>query len=129
MRMKEYSLIMLMSILISFFTGCVPLVVGAAAGAGAFAFVKGEMQQNFDKGFDRVHRAALSGVKKLGLSVVSDKTESHKATVKVKFKTGEDAVIDIASLTEKATQVRIRVGIFGDELKSQMILEAIQKRL
>ena len=51
--------------------------------------------------------------------------EPHKA----KDTKGQDVHVNVEALTERSSKLSIRVGVFGDEAVSQMILNAIQKRL
>ena len=109
--------------------GCVALVVGAAAGAGTLAFVKGILEYNVDQPISKAHKAVLAGLRDLGVIVRSDEVTSHNTTTKAEFEKGTDLTVELESLTELATKIKIRVGVFGDEAKSQMVLEAIKKRL
>ena len=47
--LKNFGLMMSLGFLILMTSGCVALLVGAAAGAGGVAYVKGSLEKNFDK--------------------------------------------------------------------------------
>jgi len=109
--------------------GCVPLVIGAAAGAGGITFVKGKLEKNFDYSVEKVHKASLAAIKSLDLFVRSDELSRHLSVTKGEFDDGKGFNVTITALTERASKIVIRVGLLGDQAKSEMILEAIEKKL
>lgn len=109
--------------------GCVSLLIGAAAGAGGVAYVKGGLEQNFDKSVDQLHRASLAGLKNIKCAVRSDQIRKHLAKITFEFDDGQKGSVNIKALTEHSAQLKIRVGILGDETKSNIILNAIRKHL
>lgn len=110
-------------------SGCIPLIVGAAAGAGGIAYIQGTLEQNFDKSVEKLQRAAVAGLKDLDAIVTKEEGDSHNAKIKADIFGGKDVTIDIEALTERSAKIKIRVGVFGDEETSQTILNAITKRL
>ena len=110
-------------------SGCIPLLVGAAAGAGGVAYVRGTLEKNVDNPVAQVHNAAVDACKNLKIAIQSDDLNQHSARMKGALDDGQKVQIDVASLTERSSKIQIRVGMFGDETKSQMILNAIQKKL
>ncbi len=110
-------------------SGCVPLIVGAAAGAGGVVFVKGMLSKNFDVPVKGVYQASMKGLKSLKYSIYADKLKLHAAYIRAEDASGKKIYVDISALTEKASKIRIRAGIIGDELQSQAILNAIEKYL
>ena len=122
-----------LSFLLTFFilssAGCVPLLVGAAAGVGGVTYVKGALEKNFDHSVKEVHRATLKGLKDLKMFVREEKNDVHSTFIKAEFDDGKRVKIHINALTERSSKITIRIGVFGDETKSQILLNAIQKRL
>ncbi len=109
--------------------GCVPLVVGAAAGAGGISFVKGKMVKNFDHSLTSVHKASTKALKDLGVLIRDDDVTKHEAEIKAEFDDTKKVTITIEALTERASKITVRVGVFGDEDRSRMIMDAISKKL
>ncbi len=109
-------------------SGCA-LLFGAAAGAGGFAYVKGDLQKNFDYPLDRLHKASARALRDLKAVVSSDETDKHSSKIKFTLDGDKSGEINIKSLTEKASKLSIRIGIFGDETLSQMVLNAIMKKI
>ena len=126
---------MLMGICLSVFLfinqGCVALVVGAAVGAGGFAFIKGNLEQNLDHPVKEVYNASLETLDKLEIDIYKKTLETHLGVI-YGYTQGQDkkrVKITIQSLTEKASNIKVRVGFVGDESKSIEILEAVKKAL
>lgn len=109
--------------------GCVPLMIGAAAGAGGITYAKGALVRNVNKPVSKVHKASLSALKSLELFITDDELNRHSAYVKAEYATGKKVKISIEALTERATKITIRVGIIGNQAKSQAIFNAIHKKL
>ena len=110
-------------------SGCIPLLVGAAAGAGGYAYIRGVLVKQFDMPASKVHQAAIKAVKSLELDIKYDKGDRLSAKVRSEFSDGKDVKIDINAITEQTSQVKIRVGMIGDKLRSEMVLTAIEKYL
>lgn len=108
--------------------GCAVLI-GAAAGAGGMAYFRGTLEKNFDKPLKKVHKTTLNALKSIDVFITRDDLNRDSAKIKGVFPDEKKVTVNIEGLTERATRIKIRVGIFGDETKSIMILNTIQKRL
>ena len=126
-KKRVLSIFLLSFILMS--SGCVPLVVGAAAGVGGYAWVKGELANDVNVSAERLHQAASRAVRDMKLRTKEDKGDRLTAKIVAEFSDGTDVNINIAAKTERSATIAIRVGLLGDKEKSQMIFAAIQKRL
>ncbi len=109
--------------------GCVPLLVGTAVGAGGLAYVRGSLEQNFDKSLKNLHTGSLRGLKDIKCTVHSDEFRQRLAKIKFTFTDGKDGTIAIEALTERSAKLKIRIGILGDETKSRVVLNAILRHL
>ncbi|MBI5149438.1 MAG: DUF3568 family protein [Candidatus Omnitrophica bacterium] len=110
-------------------SGCFALLVGAAAGAGGVAWVKGSLEQNFDKPVADLHKASQRALRDIKCVIRSDEIRRHVARIKFEFDDGEKGSIDIRAFTERSSKLKIRVGILGDETKSHIVLNAVLKHL
>lgn len=110
-------------------TGCGPLLLGAAVGAGSVAYIKGNVEKNFDRSFKDVHRATLVAAKKLKLYIIEDELNSDSSVTKLEFEDGRPAIVKTTAITERACKVKVRVGPFGDQEKALMILNVITKNM
>ena len=130
MRSKEKGmLIAVLFILGIALGGCAYVVVGAAGGAGA-AYVMGEDRKVFAYNFDEVYDAALVAVKDdCKLPVYEEKKEAITGTIKASLAKGTKVEVKVKFLSAGATEVRIRVGVFGDEDFSNLLFYKIEDRL
>jgi hypothetical protein len=109
--------------------GCIPLIVGAAAGAGGYAWVRGALVKEFDVPAETLSSASIRAIKQLNLSLEEEKTDRLSGYIRAKLADKQKVVISIKALTEKKSEVRIRIGVFGDQAKSEMVLNGIKKNL
>lgn len=108
--------------------GCV-LLAGAAVGAGGYAYATGYLAKNLDAHHEDVHAAAMEGLKDIGAFVVSDSIGALESKIHAESDDGRTIKIHVEALTEQASQIKIRVGTFGNEAESLRILNATTNRL
>ena len=112
-------------------TGCALLLLGgaAAAGAGAVVYVNGELKDTENVTLDRAWRAALAAMDDLEFKVT--KQEKDALSGQLTARTAEDRRIIVAlkRQSDGVTEFHIRVGTWGDENVSRLILDKIKKRL
>ena len=112
-------------------TGCAVLLIGGgvAAGIGGYAYVRGELKVTENASLDLVWDAALAAMKELEFPVTSQKKDS--LTAELIARTARDKKVHLAlkGLSDNSTELKIRVGAFGDEALSLTIQERIKKKL
>lgn len=126
MRFLKFALIIL---LVLQSAGCVAVVAGGAAGAGTVVYFKGQLEEEIKAPVPAAHKAVMSALWDLKLPVLEDNHDSLTAKMKSKLANGTDVWITIDSVAGNASKVTIRVGMFGDEEKSRMILDAIHRHI
>ena len=126
---RKFGLSIMVMCLVMATSGCIPLLIGAAAGAGGVAYVRGALAQNIDETVQDLHSASLEALKDLGLFVESDELNRHSSLINAEYGNGKKIKINIEALTEYVSKISIRVGMVGDQEDSRMILNAIQKKL
>ena len=109
--------------------GCIPLLIGAVAGAGGMTYMKGALIHNVDNTVDEANEASLEALKDLQFFVVSDELNKRSSVIKAEYESGKKVSVFIDALTERSSKITIRVGTFGDQEESQAILNAILKKL
>ena len=109
--------------------GCVPLVLGAAAGAGGMSYIKGSVEKNIEHSIEDIHEATLKALKKLDIFVLDDDITRHEATFKAEYPNGKKVEVVVEALTERSSKIKVRVGILGDQDKGVTILNAILRHL
>ncbi len=110
-------------------SACIPLIVGAAAGAGGMIWAKGALQQEFNKPLDRVYEASKAALKKLNLPITVDKKDHLSAKLESEFADGKHVWIDLKYVSKYSSKISIRVGTLGEEIRSREISEMIAKYL
>jgi hypothetical protein len=110
--------------------GCVAaLLVGAGAGAGTVAYLKGELKSTEEASIGQVWQAAKEAIKDLEFVVTSEEKDDLFAKLIAHGTNDMKIEINLESVSAKLTNVRIRAGVFGDESLSRLALERIKKHL
>lgn len=109
-------------------SGCIAVAAGAA-GAGTVAYIRGELDTSVSHNLDAVDRATNRAAEQLRFAKINESADA--LTRIITLRTAEDKKIEIklTRTTDALTQVRIRVGIFGDEAISRALLDKIQANL
>ncbi|MCD6338640.1 MAG: DUF3568 family protein [Verrucomicrobia bacterium] len=105
--------------------GCVGLAVGAAAGAGGYAYYKGELKSAEGYPLDAVWEATQKAVRRLELVIEESARDALEAKLDAKSAAGKKIHTRLKRLGERATELRIRVGVLGDKTLSRQIRDAI----
>ncbi|MDX2117480.1 MAG: DUF3568 family protein [Planctomycetota bacterium] len=108
-------------------SGC--LVLAAGAGAGTYAYVSGAVETTLSAPIDEVNSAAVAACGALGFTGVNSTGDA--LAKEIAARTGKDEAVKIKMTKEgdSSTKVSVRIGNFGDEARSNQILDAIKKRL
>ena len=128
-------------------SGCFA-VVAAGAGAGAVAYIRGDLESSVDAGFDksvkaaeraiespvdgnfdRAVRASQRAIEQLKFAKVNEKQDALLATLVARNADDKRIEIRVESDGTARTKLRIRVGVIGDEALSLAILEKIKGNL
>jgi len=131
MKIKSWLVPLGLAAAVALTAGCVAVAVGAgaAAGVGTYAYVSGELKSTQSATLDRTWAATQAAMKDLEFSVTSQRKDALQAELIARTAIDKKITIKLAKVSETATEVRIRVGTFGDKSLSLVILEKIKKRL
>jgi hypothetical protein len=108
-------------------SGCLAVAAGAGAGA-AVAYVRGDLDATLNSGFERTVQGANSAIASLQFAKVSESKDSLEAILVARTAGDKKVEIRVKQLSENATTVKIRVGVFGDESLSIAILDKIKAK-
>lgn len=126
-NMKQPLLLLAITTLsLTLFSGCAALLVGAAAGAGGAAYVQGELKMTEAVALDAAQRAAEQAMKDLKLAVIKRQQDGLSGVIEGRTAADQKVTIKTKRLTVKSTEVRVRVGLLGDETMSRQILSRMQ---
>ena len=129
MKTKSIVTLFAASVVGLFLSGCAALIIGGAAGAGTYAYVRGEMKSTESAALDRVWSATRAAMKDLQFTVTTEQKDSLQGHLVARTASDKKIDIQLEKISDTSTEVRIRVGTFGDEDLSHLILEKIKKRL
>ncbi|MBP1684399.1 MAG: hypothetical protein H6Q33_542, partial [Deltaproteobacteria bacterium] len=95
---------------------------GAAAGAGAVAYSRGQLRSVQETRFERAWDAAQDAMRDLGFVVTHQEKDPDSAKLLARTKDNEEVEIHLKEETTTVTEIRIRVGWLGNEALSNVIL-------
>lgn len=108
--------------------GCL-VVAAAGAGAGTYAYISGELSSVEEAKLDRTWSATQAAIKDLQFTVKEQSKDALQARLVATQADNTDVKVTLESQGEKLTKIKIRIGVFGDEAKSRLILDKIKKGL
>lgn len=129
---KNFLLTTVLGIILLFSSGCAGVLLlggGAGAGAGTIAYLRGELKSTEEASIDRTWQAAQKAIEELEFSVTSEEKDAFSAKLIARGANDKKVVINLQRITDELTEVSIRVGIFGEESLSLLVLERLQKHL
>ena len=107
--------------------GCAVAWVGV--GAGTVIYTMGDLEAVVAKDINAVYQATLKALEQLELRVSSKVKDALAAKIVARDAQDKKIRIKLTATAEDATKLSIRVGLFGNETKSRLIYEQIQKNL
>jgi Protein of unknown function (DUF3568) len=121
----------LLAALLALTNGCFLFVVGAAAGAGAagYAWVDGEVKTTEGYSMNQTWDASLAAIKDLQFTVTSQSKDALQGDVEARDASNTSISVKLKYISNTSTEIRIRVGTFGDENMSRIILNKINGHL
>lgn len=114
---------------ISTMSGCVALAVGGAAGAAGVMYHEGRLVDKVNAPLEKAYNASLAMLDSKKLVVTSKSADIANAHIKSKYADDKEIWIDIEAITSEVCEIKIRVGVFGDQDRSIDLLEGIKARL
>ena len=110
-------------------SGCFALFVGAAGGAAGAVYVMGKLNDEVNYEVRVVHNATVAALGELELKLLENKVDNLSAHVESEFADSEHVWIDLESLSDSRTNLTIRVGVTGNEVRARKIHDAIKRHL
>ena len=112
-------------------TGCIALVVGAGAGASAFAYVDGQLSRTYEAKYEKIYQICISILKDLKQPVLEETTDGIQTTIESKRSDDTPMTINVRIIDPDWTEVSVRTGVLGVWKKeiSEQFHEFIAARL
>jgi len=130
MRIHLVCLSVLLASLTASSSGCLAVVAGAGA-AGTVAYMRGDVESEEPYNIQQVYAATKKTAEQLDLHVIPGETDQDalSATVVARDAADKRITIKLKATTLDTTRMSIRVGTFGDEIKSRMLYSKIMENL
>jgi len=107
-------------------TGC---VAAKTAARDTVRVIRGALEVELDHTIEQVGRAATKAVTDLKFINVVSKVDVVSGEINAETAQGTNIGILLDKIGERTTRVSIRVGAFGDETVSRLILDEMKKNL
>ena len=98
-------------------------------GVGIATYVRGDLEASLANGFNPVVDATHKAIKELGFTEISAKKETLSAVIVVQATSDRKIEISIADTGKGLINIKIRVGLFGDEQLSRSLLGKVKAEL
>ena len=110
--------------------GCAVLLFtgGAAAGVGTVAFIKGELRSTQEIPYEQTFQGSVEALEELQFAITKQSKDALSATIVARGSNDKKITIQLNKTSETLTKIQIRVGMFGNQQTSQLILEKIKDR-
>lgn len=109
--------------------GCGALLLVGGAGTSAIAFATGELRTTEQASLAELDAACATAVDVLGYDEVETERNANRIRWRARTAAGDPVDIHLAAKKSDRTELRIRIGVFGDETKSRLVLEQIHQAL
>ena len=126
MNYKQLLLTSLLGFCLVLNNGCASLLVGGAVGAGTVAYIGGELKSAEEVSLNRAWKAAQNAMDNLGFTITSKEKDAFYGQLIARGASDKKIKIKLKKQADNITEIKIRVGIFGDESMSRQILEKIK---
>lgn len=130
MRIRQCFLMVLLVVLPVLVQGCgLELLLIGAGAAGTIAYVKGDLEAVETAKIDVVYDATLKALDKLELKATTKSKDVLSGVIVARDTQNKKITIKLKAVSEEATKLSIRVGVFGSETKSRLIYQEIHENL
>jgi hypothetical protein len=126
--MKRIAMLVVLALVSVTAAGCVVAVIGAAS-AGSVVYVRGEIESYFDSDVTTLYDASVKSVADLKLLAIEQKHDALSAQIVARNSEDKKITIKIDGSNREAVKLTIRVGFWGDEAQSMVILDKIKANM
>ena len=120
--------VLLLCLLMNAGCGAAIIAGGAAVGAGSAAYIYGQLTSEEKVSFDVAWNATQKAAENLGYTTTSKENGEFWGELIARDSKGQKLTVKLRSPDEMRTEIKIRVGLFGDEQSSGRILDEIRSR-
>ena len=112
-------------------SGCI-FLAGAGVGAGAVAayrYVQGEGSKMYASDVPRTGSAVATALGGMNIVVVNSTYDDLSGKISARMRDDTAVSVHLKAMKKSVTEVRVRVGTFGDATQTKMIFEKIDREL
>jgi len=130
MKSRQFLLTLIIGLSFLINNGCPAPVflMGGAAGAGTVGYVGGELKTVEKVSLNKAWNATQRAMKDLEFTITSKDKDAFNGKLIAKGAVNKTIKIKLNRQSDTLTEIRIRVGTFGDKSLSLEILENIKKQ-
>lgn len=110
------------------FSGCM-FAVGARAGATGAIYYKGNMKEVLPYTSNEVFDAALRALSDEALLIDNQEQDPYRGKIKSEYPDGKNIWIRITALSYQSSELKIRVGVGGNQKRAYDLLTRIKEHL
>ena len=118
-KTKRLGLVLIVALLAMSAAGCL-LFAGAAAGAGTYAYVSGNLKTTYDATLPRAWEATDRALEQLNMVVEEEKKDAFSGKFSGEMVDGRAYTVSLTRVTDATTEIAVRVGL-GDRDVSESI--------
>jgi len=128
--MKLFGRLLVVAALLAGSSGCAALLIGGAGAAGyaGYKYVKGEAKQFYPQPLAQTWNAVRQSVEQLGMPVTYEAADQFGARLESMTADGKKVTIKLVP-RGYGTEVRVRVGLFGNEYVSKRLIAQVNQQL
>lgn len=124
---SRYAIALLIVLVSALQAGCGRLF--PTHGASPITFEAGELRSNVEVSLDELDLACRKAIETLGYEQVETTQDTKRILWRARTASGDAVELQLAARTASKTELRIRVGVLGNEARSRLILEQIHQSL
>ncbi len=130
MNYKKLLLTLILGLSLLVNSGCPAflIVAGGAAGIGTYVYIVGELKSTEEVSLNTAWDATQKAMKNLEFTITSKEKDAFDGQLIAKGAADKIIKVKLNRQSDTHTEIRIRVGAFGDTSLSLQILESIKKQ-
>ena len=124
MKFRKQRTMLLLCYLLMGLSGCAAVIaagVGVGVGFGTYKYIEGNLQRDYIGPPDTLWEATLAALDDLQVAAEVKERDFFGGLIKGIMHDGTKITINMKRLTDNSTEVGVRVGVFGDRKRSEII--------
>ena len=124
MKLRKQRTMLLLCYLLIGLSGCAAVIaagVGVGVGFGTYKYLEGNLQRDYIGPPDTLWEATLAAMDDLQVASQVKERDFFGGLIKGIMHDGTKITINMKRLTDNSTEVGVRVGVFGDRKRSEVI--------